>query len=243
MGHKTAFIKMLLLGICATSFSGCRFGNHADTASQNSKIHLLKSELFFTEAKTFQTFIFYDDNTHSVNQNSPLVAIPSDILDLFSNPVYWQTLDDPGQTQYFWDSRQKNYPWITLADSTGKIKTADTSAPGKFYRNPNCVSQIQTLQDGKLDRTVPGTSVLPGDNKPSKVSGHLVLDITRVEALSGDCVDDLKELANCFKDGTGCDANQLSRAKLFNLFVNGTGVLNIQDAARIIGLAYIVHFE
>ena len=98
------------------------------------------------------------------------------------------------------------------------------------------------LQEGNLDRTSPGTTLLQGAHAPKPVSGHLKMDITVLQAFSGDCADDMTELAACYQNGTGCDADQLARAQLFSLYVQ-TGALDIHNASKINGLVYIVHLE
>jgi hypothetical protein len=225
------------------SLSGCRFGNYADSPTQINQSDITSSELFFTNVTGFETYVFLNDGTSAANTNSPLEAVPSDLLSVFTNPVFLVT--DVNQNQYFWDNAQSANPIQTLANAAGQINVEmDTpDSPTQFYQNPDCLTQIIQTQQGALNRTAPGTTVLPGTVVNTPVAGHLQLDVTVLQTFTGTCSDDLQELANCFQDGTGCDSDQLSRAQMFDLFVRGTQVLNIQNAAKITKLAYIVHFE
>lgn len=224
--------------------AGCRLGNHADAPTQPNQGSIVHSELFATTVSHFKTYAYYSDNTYSSNQNANLVKVPTEILSVFTNPVYWNTYQDTEQTQFFWDNARSTLPFVTAADASGQIHAETTaSSPIKLYQNPTCLTQTQTLQQGGFDRSHPTATTLAGATSASVVSGRLQLDVTRIQVFQGDCAADLQTLANCYSNGSGCDADQLSRAKLFDLYVAGTGVLNIQDATRIIGLAYIVHFE
>jgi hypothetical protein len=238
--------RTLMLSLIGLTLSACRFGNHSDSVVAPAQESIQSSELFFTAATNFQTYAYFSDQQNPVaNQNAPLVSVPSQLLDVFTNPVYWDTLNDPGQTQFFWDVNQAANPWVTRADAAGMIN-AESDYPSnggeQFYHNRACLTQVKTLQEGGFNRKVPGSFLISGHNQMSHVSGHLTLDITFIQVFSGDCADDLTELANCFANGAGCDADQLSRAKIFSLYTQ-TGALDIKRASKLIGLAYVVHFE
>jgi len=204
------------------------------------------SELFFTAVTQFETLVNFSDGIQPTgNANSPLIAIPASILSVFTSPVYWNTYNDGKQTQFFWDKNQSANPWITQADASGQINTVqfETDSPVQFYQNPNCLTQVKLYQQGNFDRSAPGTTLLPGATSQSPVSGRLILDVIWAQTFQGDCAGDLQTLANCYKDGSNCDSDQISRAQLFELFVTGTQALDLNQASKIIGLAYDVHFE
>ena len=245
MKNQNWIRKFVVLSGFLLAFSGCRFGNYADSPTQINSTDITHSELFFTAVTGFETYVFFNDGTSASNTSSPLVSVPYDLLSVFTNPVYWDTYADANNTQFFWDNAQSANPLVTLADASGQINTeTDTpTSPTQFYSNANCLTQIKQMQQGSFDRTTPGQTILPGTTNYTAVSGHLKLDVTTIQSISGTCSDDLQELANCYQNGTGCDSDQLTRAQMFDLFVNGSHILNIQDASKIIGLAYIVHFE
>jgi hypothetical protein len=243
MRNQTSIQKAVFTVGFFLSLSGCRFGNYADSPTQINQSDIVQSELFFTNVTGFETYVFFSDGTSAVNPSSPTEAIPNDLLSVFTNPVYLDT--DVNQNQYFWDTSQNANPLQTLVNTSGQINVEmDTpDSPTQFYQNPDCLTQIIQTQQGAVNRTAPGTTVLPGTAVNTPVAGHLQLDVTVLQTFTGTCSDDLQELANCFQNGTGCDSDQLSRAQMFDLFVRGTQVLNIQNAAKITKLAYIVHFE
>ena len=227
----------------ALLLSSCRFGNYSEAPKYNGKSQFKNSELFFSEIKKFETFIFYADGTSATNSNSPFVEIPTHLLDVFTNPLYWYTLDDAKQTQIFMDSYQSVYEQ-TRVDAAGKIDLEIDSDITPLISNSICRTQLQVLQQGSLDRTSPGSALLTGASSRVTISGKLKLSYTSIRALAGDCADSLRELATCYQNGTGCTSEQLAEAHaLFDLYVRGTGVLKIEDAYKIKGLAYIVHFD
>ncbi len=123
-----------------------------------------------------------------------------------------------------------------------KLELASSITP--LVTNSICRTQLQVVQEGRLDRSAPGSALLTGNTSRSSVSGKLRLAYTFVRALDGDCADSLRELAACYQNGAGCSSEQLAEAHaLFDLYVRGTGVLKIEDAAKIKGLAYIVRFD
>jgi hypothetical protein len=243
---------LMFCGLMAIALSACRFGNYSDSPTQVNGVSITHSEYFFTQVATFHTYVYWKDAANPSpspyqNLNAPLVSVPSDLLDLFTNPVSWNTLSD--SQQFFWDVYQSQNPWVVHTDSTGKITTPNNFSPGpdsntyaQFYHNANCITQIEVDQGGQLDRTHPGAMRLPGASTQTQISGHLSYDFLMFQSIVGDCADDLTELAACYQNGAGCDADQLSRAKMFSLFVD-TGTLDIHNAAKIIALAYTVHFE
>ena len=236
--------RFLLGALLITIFSGCRLGNHSDSPTQINAGSITHSELFATKVNTFETFAYYSDGTFTANHSAALVQVPTEVLGVFTNPVYWNTYQDTESTQFFWDHGKSSTPFVTFADASGQINVTNrASTPIKLYQNPNCLTQTQYVQSGGFDRSTPTTTTLPGASATSTVSGRLTLDLTHLQVFQGDCAAELQTLAQCYTNGTGCDADQLSRAKLFDLFVGGTSVLNIQGAPTIIGLAYIVHFE
>ena len=236
--------RLFLLALLVTSLSGCRFGNHSDSPTQTNAGSITHSELFSTTVRSFETFAYYSDNTYTHNSSANIAQVPNDVLTVFTSTVYWDTYQDSDTTQFFWDNAKKAAPFLTFADAAGQINVSNPATTAvKLYQNPNCLTQTQFTQTGSFDRTNPSTSMLPGETASSVVSGRLNLDLTHLQIFQGDCAADLQTLAQCNTNGTGCDADQLSRAKLFDLFVGGTSVLNIQDAPSIIGLAYIVHFN
>lgn len=238
-------IRPLLLCLTALSFlaTSCRFGNHSDAPTFTGKSQFKNTELFFSEIRKFETFAFYTDGTNSTNATAPLVSIPSHLLNTFTNPVYWTTIDDKNQTQIFMDNYQTEFEQ-TLVDASGNIKIEIDSAISPLISNSICRTQLQNIQEGSLDRTAPGTALLTGNPTRVAVAGKLKLSYTSIRALEGDCADSLRELANCYQNGTGCTNEQLTEAHaLFDLYVRGTGVLKIEDAYKLKGLAYIVHFD
>jgi hypothetical protein len=156
MKNQNIISRLLLCGTVLLSMTACRFGNHSDSPTQINKTTISNSELYFTSLTKFETKVYFNDNTVVSNSNSPLVAAPSSLLEVFTNPVYWLTLNDG--TQYFWDNQGASYPLQTLADASGRIQTSEYNPPtgvATFYKNPNCVTLIETLQDGTFDRTAP----------------------------------------------------------------------------------------
>jgi hypothetical protein len=211
------------------AFSGCRFGNHEDPNVNLNNI--TNSELFFTQVKTFQTEADFSDTTFSQNTAASLIDVPTDLLDVFTSTVYWDTYD------------QSAAVFPTDVDASGQINTEMDSTPTTLYLDPSCQTYTQTFQVGNLDRTAPGTTILPGDTTATPVAGHLNLTVTWQQQFAGNCAADLQTLANCYQNSANCTTDELSRAKMFDLFVAQTSALNITNASKLITLVYVAHFD
>ncbi|MBS1959952.1 MAG: hypothetical protein JST80_10800 [Bdellovibrionales bacterium] len=235
MFKRTSFI----LGYCllVISASGCRFGNYAEpTQSQYRSI-----DLYFTQARTFETAVTYTNNTGNQNNNAPLISIPSNIRNTFTNPVYFIVPKDLTQSPMFVGMNQTNYLSTTIKDD-GTIGEGYSTLPTQFWSSPDCQTWISVAQAGSFDDTHGGT-VTFGDGSKSPVKGSLSLDFYYSRELAGDCAGDLQRLATCYANGAGCDTDELNAAStLFDTWVR-TGILNMTDATRIKKLEYLVHFE
>ena len=236
----------ILGGAFLICFSGCRLGNHSDSPASTTKSQFANSELFFTDIKGFDTYVFYQDSAHltdAQNLHSPFVSIPTHLLTVFTSPLYWNTLDDATHAQIFMDSFKSDYE-ETLVDAAGNIGIEFNSSVTPLITNSICKTQVKTIHEGELNRAVPGSALLSGSSTRQNVAGRLKLDYTSIRVFSGDCTDSLRELATCYQDGAGCSNEQLSEAHaLFDLYVRGSGILSINDASKIKGLAYVVHFD
>jgi hypothetical protein len=250
-GLNLAFsITALLL-----SLTGCRFGNHSESAVPLKSPEQYRSiELFFTAPKTFTTRVYLNslggpDMVVQSNSAAPLSSIPSSILNVLSNPVYLAIPVNPNVYPIFRDN-QDTTSLATDIDAQGNIAFDYLPSNGPFalWSNPNCLTNFEIIQNGTLDRTRPGT-IQYTDGTTAPVAGELNYNYTFsriIESVNGtgNCDDDLNRLAFCYHNGTGCTADELAAGRsLFDLYVRQTGVLNIQDASKIKALEYIVHYE
>ncbi len=242
-------ISWAMNGIFITSLftlSACRFGNYSESGKNLNPATFKSAELFSTEVKQLEMAAIYEDGTGIMTSDAPLIAVPVSLLATFSNPVYWLVPTDPTKNNQLFADSSLTYSKATIVDDNGHIdpKNAVLSTDVyKFWHNPNCATQIVETQEGDLDRTTPGTVVLP-DGSRDQAAGHLKIKITHTQVWDGDCSDDLQELANCYQDGTGCNNTQLETAhQVFDEYVNQTGFLDIKKASQVRGLEYIVHFE
>jgi hypothetical protein len=232
---------VFLLGL-----SGCRFGNYSEDPKRivdpNASTGFKSVELFFAHAKQLETAAVYNDGTAtSWDSNVSLASVPTSILDTFSDPVYFATPADASQVPMFVGKNQKNYIDTEL-DANGDIKSDSASDIVQLWRNPACQTQVQISQVGTFDRTQAGSTVLDGVTQP--VSGKLKMELTYIRVIDGDCVADLREMAQCYLDSSTCSTDDWRAAtNFFDLYVRQSGALKIEDAIRIKGLAYVVHFE
>jgi hypothetical protein len=232
------------LALCLVLLSSCRFGNYSEDPKPTSSGGYKSVELYFTQATRLTTTAILDEenSTATENNHAPLSAIPVSIRNTFTNPVYFAIPKDPTALPLFIGLNQSSYIETQL-DPEGKVYDNYVTQPSKLWNNPECQTQIQIIQDGAFDRTRPGT-VTFGDGSVSPVNGRIVMTLSYLRVIAGDCQADLQELANCYSNGSGCDTNQLNAASnLFDLHVRQTGVLDISNATRVRGLAYKVYFE
>lgn len=246
----TVWVAILLIGV-----SGCRFGNYADEAKPIKNPDYYKSiELFFTTPKTFQTKVVLNslggpDSVINTNSAAPMTAIPTQILNTFSDPVYFAVPNDTRKLPLFRDISDST-GMETILDADGKIALDYIPSSGPFilWDNPNCITNYQILHEGEFNRTQPGSVIYP-DGSTVPVAGSLKFSYTFsrvIESVNGvdNCAADLNRLAFCYQDGTGCSASELSGARtLFDLYVRQTGVLRIEDASKLKALEYRVDFE
>jgi hypothetical protein len=237
------------LALGPITLTSCRFGNYSEPPK--GVTNFTSIELFSTQAKKLETFVAYQDDTQSQNLNAPLSAIPSMILDNFTNPVYLaEPVSSPGVQMFIGLSQSNcmldpaNANCIgTLVDPEGYIGVNTSSPYSQFGSDPSCTMNLQMQQLGYLDRSRPGT-ITYSDGSTGKISGDLLLEFRLIRNFSGDCSRILQVLADCYSSGTGCSTDELYWAnQLFDLYVRQSGALKIEDATRIKTLAYIVHFD
>ena len=252
---KTAFYSLTIFIYASTLLlGGCRFGNHADQPQPLKNAATYKSiEFFFTNPKQFQIAVILNslsgsDSVVNANNNAPLASIPSTILYAFSDPVYFTIPNDPTKFPTFWDYGG-NYSFQTEIDGQGTIShDYIPSNASVFWSNPDCITNYEVTHKGSFDRSKPGTVTYP-DGTQAAVAGSLNFTYSFTRLISSqngtdNCTADLTRLATCYTDGSGCSAEELAKAKdTFDLYVKQTGVLKIEDAAKLKAVEYIVHYE
>jgi len=238
-----------------TTISGCRFGNYSEPPKPLAKAADYQSiEMFFTTPKSFATRVVLNslsgpDMVIQSNANAPMSSVPSSILNVMTDPVYFAVPSNPNSYPIFRDNRD-TISLITETDSAGNIALDYIPSDGPYvlWDNPNCITNFQITQTGSFDRSNPG-QVQYENGTIAKVAGNVSMTYTFtrvIDSINGtsNCDADLTRLATCYNDGTGCSSEELSASRsLFDLFVRQTGVLKIEDAAKIKGLEYIVHYE
>ena len=243
MAGKNIQNKIIAGCLFLLALSGCRFGNYSEPpqVDPNASSGFKSIELFSAQAKQLETIAVYTDGTQSINSTVALASVPTSILDTFSDPVYFTTPTDPNSLPMFIGKNQKNYINTTL-NSKGEIDDESASEIVTLWKNPACQTQVQISQQGSFDRSQTGSTVLDGTNY--SLSGKLKLELLYLRVVAGDCVSDLQEMAQCYQDSSRCTTDEWRAAtNFFDLYVRQSGVLKIEDAIRIKGLAYLVHFE
>ena len=242
-------MKKSLLILLLLTPSACRFGNYSEPPKNNNTSIYSTIQLYLTEPSQLQTVVIYNDATPtSSNSNAPLAAIPSSVMNVFTDPVYYAVPTDTKQLPLFADINQ-SHSLSTAVDKNGVIKYEYDSSIVTLWKNPKCVTQVQMFQEGSFDKTHGAGTVLTfPDGSTSKTAGRLNLTFTYLRVIDGgatqECSQDLQYLAQCYQTGTGCTSDELKSANaLFDLYVNRGGVLKIEDVTKIKALAYIVHFQ
>jgi hypothetical protein len=239
------------LALCLTlgGITGCRFGNYSE--SPKSIKNFSKIELFRTSITQFETLAVLNDNTRNGNSNAPLSAVPSMILDNFTDPVFiaeptaspgYHIFIGAGQTSCMTDPMNSScIGTIVNRDDTIAVSTA--SDYSQFGSDPSCTMNLEMQQIGNLDRRNPGT-IQYSDGSTGTIAGNLHLGFQLVRNFQGDCSSILTALASCYSSGAGCSTDALYWAnQIFDLYVRQTGVLRIEDASKIKTLAYLVTFD
>jgi hypothetical protein len=234
-------LLLIWIGLGATLASGCRFGNFAEDPKPRENYRSV--EMFFTEAKHLATASFLDgDDRATENPQAPLSAIPSSIRRTLTNPVYFAVPIDPERPPFFVDLNIK-YSLETTINAQGQVEDTFVSDISTLWKDPNCITQVEITQRGGFDRSQSGTVAFP-DQTTARVEGRLGLTLSYLRVIAGDCSQELTRLASCYESGTECDADEIEAANsLYDLYIRQTGVLNINDAPRVRGLAYEVKYE
>jgi len=252
---KSAFYSFITITYASTLLlGGCRFGNHADQPQPLKSASTYKSiEFFFTSPKQFQIGVILNslsgpDSVETVNNNAPLAAIPSSILNAFTDPVYFAVPNDPTQFPTFWDYGG-TYKFLTEVDASGNVSHDFIPASSSvFWGNQDCLTNYEVTHKGTFDRSKPGTITYP-DGTKAPVAGSLSFTYSYTKIFSSqngtdNCTADLTRLATCYTASSGCSSDEITKSKeVFDLYVKQTGILKIEDAAKIKGLEYIVHYE
>ncbi len=238
-----------------TASFGCRFGNYSEPPKPLARENDYQSiELFFTNVKNFTTKVALNsldgpDRVIQSNTNAPLSSIPSSILNVMTDPVYFAVPSNPKYLPIFRDYRDTT-SLTTQLDSSGNISLhyIPSDGPFIFWDNPNCITTFEINQTGTLDRSNPG-QIQYENGTIVTVAGNVSMtySFTRIiESINGstNCDNDLSRLASCYENGAGCSSEELSASRsLFDLYIRQTGVLNIQDATKIKALEYVVQYE
>jgi hypothetical protein len=249
-------IRLLLISATLlTAFTGCRFGNYSEPPKPLSRESDFRSiELFFTNIKNFTTKVALNslngpDMVLQSNSNAPLSSVPTSILNVMTNPVYFAVPTNSNLFPIFRDNRD-TISLTTQLDSSGNISLhyIPSDGPFIFWDNPNCITNFEINQTGILDRSNP-SQIQYENGTVVPVAGNVSMTYTFtrvIDSINGtsNCDDDLSRLANCYENGTGCSSEELSASRsLFDLYIRQTGVLKIEDATKIKALEYIVQYE
>ncbi len=237
------------LCLSLVALSACRFGNYSEPP--RSVKNFSRIEAFRTSITQFETFAILDDNTGNSNSSAPLSAVPSLILDSFTDPVYiaeptaspgYQIFIGNAQTSCMADPMNSNCIG-TIVSKDDTISVATSSEYSQFGSDPSCTMNLEMHQVGGLDRRNPGT-IQYSDGSTGRIAGNLHLAFQLVRNFQGDCSSILSLLASCYSSGAGCSTDALYWAnQIFDLYIRQTGVLRLEDATRIKTLAYIVTFD
>jgi hypothetical protein len=243
--HRSLLVGMILTMV----LSACRFGNYSESPKAPEKFSSI--EMFRTQPRTFLTYVQLNDGSENMNESTPLSAIPESLLDNFTDPLYIaQPISTPG-VKLFIGARQSDCFYNpddsscigTIVEVDGTIAVETSSPFSQFGSNPSCKMNLQMRQNGALDRSRPGT-ITYSDGSVGRISGDLQLDFAMIRTFQGDCSGILTVLAACYTSGVGCTNEELYWAnQLFGLYARQSGVLRMEDAARIKVLAYNVRFE
>jgi hypothetical protein len=254
--NKKSIFTVLYLLFLVTGLSACRFGNYADPYKNFNGATFKSLDLYHTHAVGFETRVYLavnpsDPNSAIIsktNSNTPLVYIPSDILSVFTDPVYFGVFTDKTLPQVFINiSGDLSNPFQTLLGTDGKIDYASGYDPNGWYRlwrSPTCGTQMEDVHQGVFDNSRPDTYVF-SDGTKSTIKGDLSFSIQTVRYFTGNCLSDFTELATCYLNGSGCSSSQLKAAiTLFDLHVKA-GLINLatDDLSKIKGLEYTVKYE
>ena len=241
-------LSLVLAGLVLLSSSGCRFGNYSSpTPTIASKYQSI--EAFHAQATAFTTYAFLPgaDAAHPVKNekdNVPVVNIPTDTLNTFTDPVFVVTETDPTVGSYFFGT-DSSHTLKTVFDNTGTISTTLGSDPVPFMGSSTCQTQLQVDESGLLDRSNPD-SMSESNGTMISIAGHVKMDLTYYQVFSGDCTSALQRASDCYQDTTGtlCSHDEISTAKeTLDLYVRQSGVLAVSDIIHVIGLVYSIHFE
>jgi hypothetical protein len=248
MAGKITSSKIVAGSLALLALSGCRFGNYSEPQPDpNASDGGFESvELFQTHPTQLSVAVVYNDTSQVSTQDQvPLAAIPAEALAKFTDPLYFVVNSDADHTPYFiGKTGEFKVMEQTGFDDHGNLRIDYAMDGGHtLWKNPACLTQVQISHDGQLDRDHPGSATL-GDNIYN-TAGRVILDRMSLQVIDGDCAADLQDMAQCYQESTQCENTEAweKAVAFFDLYVRQTGILKIEDVARIKGLAYIVRFE
>jgi hypothetical protein len=229
-----------------TGFSGCRFGNYSESPTSSSQFSSI--DLYRTTPTQFKTYAFFTDGTNTSNTSTPLSAIPSSLLQNFTDPLYLvEPKATPGVKMFIGNSQSECFADPLNSGCINTIVNSDLSIGvqlstpfTQFGSNPSCQMNLEMQQIGELDHSNPST-ITYSDGTRVPILGRLLMDYQIIRTFQGDCTEILTTLAACYQSGTNCTTEQLYWANaIFDLYVRQAGIVNISDASRLQALVYIL---
>ncbi len=243
---------ILVLTLISATLGGCKFGNYSQDPTVVSVNGVKTIETFPATAKTLKTLVAYKDvsGTYTSNENdaASLTAVPLSILGTFTQVVQLFIMSDPTKSSVFASMFADPFNSGSIIpaqyDATGHF-TLNSQQVSGFYFGPDasCSSGVFITEDGTINHNHPTVVTFP-DGSHVTTSGTLSVTVIEEQLFTDGCGPYLQRLASCFQtNGSGCTAQEIADAQLFQLYATETNVVDLTKASTIKELAYSVLFQ
>lgn len=231
--------QVCLVVLLGFTFGGCRFGNFTERPNTTpSAVGVVKT--LRTLPTRLETEVYYDDDdVPSVNPNTLLQALPSEVLKIFSNPLglYIPNPVTATNPALFFNTLTKSSAQATRLSPSNPnvISSSLVTTPTTLWSDPGCQTALQIDQTGSISPPQSGDTV----------DGNLSLEFTVIRVFTGTCENELRQLSACYVDESRCTNEDERKASvyLFDLYARYAGILDTARTHLLKGLVYTVIFQ
>jgi hypothetical protein len=215
------------------SCTGCRFGNHLETASSSSSYQ----GYYATEHVEPE----FSTNDPGGCQSVPVSSLPALLTTALTDPVAVLVSDRKTGQGHLVASDGSGYALPIIVSPQGDLEFEGATPVEAFWRDPACITQVQLVEEGRATQRG-GMGKSPGG---LPLSGRVGLTFHYLQVLDGDCAATMQAVLDCHEDVSLCgesttEANAGMQAEIQNLFrpYIDAGAMTVQDipTIRVLGL-------
>jgi hypothetical protein len=237
-----AFVAGTLAILASWLFTGCRLGNAIQGAPENDAW-----TGFYEAAPQTLQFCSVNRQTHQTFCGAAATTeIPAILANHVPRLMIFQLLKSSTQGAFYspYVSNPEDYVLYSTLGEAGKLTLEKGFEPSEFWRDPQCLAQLEMVGEGLLSKT--SSTVISGVKTRGRYRGSVGV----IWTFGTNCGAELESLRSCYLDATQCGGSsagdnsttQSSVRTFFAPYVNAN-VLGTTDWSQIQNLAYEVSYD